>query len=405
MAKRLTNKEFIKNVYNLVGDEYTFLEEYINSRTSILVRHNKCGNIYKVRPSNFIQGHRCPKCSLERANKLKRKNPNDFKKEVYDLVSNEYTFLEEYIDCKTKIKVRHNKCGNEYLVSPNDFKCGSRCPNCSSSRRKTLDEFKNDIYSLVRDEYSVISKEYINNHTEIKIRHNKCGHVYMVKPNNFLNGNRCPKCSSLHCKSIIEFKNDVYNLVGNEYKVLGDYKNNKEKLLMKHNRCGHKYMVTPNNFLRGYRCPKCSVCFSKGEKLIEEILDNLDIYYEKQYKFKNCKYKKSLPFDFALFDDELNEILLLEYDGRQHFKPINNCKDNSVNLEKYKLTKIRDKIKDNYCKSNENIHLLRLNYKMNKYEIYENLINYLSGRFTKKQLKLIDKFNIAEINDYRKLLK
>lgn len=39
--------------------------EYINSTTPISIRHNKCGNIYKTTPTNFLSnGSRCTKCNL-----------------------------------------------------------------------------------------------------------------------------------------------------------------------------------------------------------------------------------------------------------------------------------------------------------------------------------------------------
>ena len=59
-------------------------------------------------------------------------------------------------------------------------------------------------------------------------------------------------------KTTREFKQEVYNLVGNEYSVLGEYINNKTKIKMKHNLCGHEFEMTPNSFLSGgNRCREC----------------------------------------------------------------------------------------------------------------------------------------------------
>ena len=46
---------------------------------------------------------------------------NDLKKEVFDLVENEYTFLDSYVNTDTKLRVRHNKCGHTYKVTPYHF--------------------------------------------------------------------------------------------------------------------------------------------------------------------------------------------------------------------------------------------------------------------------------------------
>ena len=56
----------------------------------------------------ILSGKRCPSCYGTLQNKEK------FVKEVYKLVKDEYVFLDKYINRQTKIKCKHNKCGNEY---------------------------------------------------------------------------------------------------------------------------------------------------------------------------------------------------------------------------------------------------------------------------------------------------
>ena len=55
-------RDFVKDVYSLVGDEYTVLGNYINNKTKILMIHNKCGYQWDVQPAHFLNGSRCPKC-------------------------------------------------------------------------------------------------------------------------------------------------------------------------------------------------------------------------------------------------------------------------------------------------------------------------------------------------------
>ena len=60
--KRKTNEEFLKQAYDLVGDEYTFLETYKNNYTKLKIRHNTCKHEYCVRPNSFLDGNgRCSK--------------------------------------------------------------------------------------------------------------------------------------------------------------------------------------------------------------------------------------------------------------------------------------------------------------------------------------------------------
>jgi hypothetical protein len=133
-ARRKSPEQFRQEVYDLVGDEYSVLEDYINSKTKVTLKHNTCGNKYQVAPYHFLGGRRCPKCAqLSRTHNL-RKSPEQFRQEVYGLVGDEYSVLEDYITNRTKIKMKHNKCGNIWKVSPYHFLDGKRCPKCSRSK-------------------------------------------------------------------------------------------------------------------------------------------------------------------------------------------------------------------------------------------------------------------------------
>ena len=107
----------------------------------------------------------------------------------------------------------------------------------------------------------------------------------------------------------------------------------------------------PYEHLRGKGCPICRE--SKGEKEIRNILLNKNINFISQYKFNDCKNIKTLPFDFYLPD--LNTCI--EFQGEQHYKPINWFGGIPVFNQLIK----RDKIKEKYCLKNE-IKLLIIPY-------------------------------------------
>ena len=123
----------------------------------------------------------------------KRKTNKKFTEEVFDLVHGRYEFLEEYVNTKTKIKCRHNECGYEWRVKPDDFLRGSRCPSCAGNKKKTDNEFINEVKALVGNEYIFLEK-YINSKDKILCKHTNCNHEWRISPNNFLAGKRCPNC-------------------------------------------------------------------------------------------------------------------------------------------------------------------------------------------------------------------
>jgi len=118
-----SNKEFTEQVINLVGDEYVFLEEYIGARTKIKVKHNidNCYNTYEVSPDNFLRGYRCPECYNKNRGNLRAKTHDEFCREVFNLVGDEYQVINKYISAQDKIILKHTVCNNMYPTRPNDF--------------------------------------------------------------------------------------------------------------------------------------------------------------------------------------------------------------------------------------------------------------------------------------------
>lgn len=342
-----TDSEFKCEVYDLVGNEYVFLDSYVKATVKLRVKHNTCGNIYEVSPNNFFQGSRCPMCYV----KARRKTNDQFKQEIYALVGNEYTFLDSYLTTDTKIRVKHNKCGNIYKVSPNKFIHGRRCPLCYGNIKKTDADFKKEIFALAGDEYTFL-EPYINAHTKLRVKHNKCGNIYSVEPAGFIYGYRCPFCATNSKKANDQFKEDVYLQVGNDYTFLDPYAGNKTKLRVRHNECGNIYKVRPNDFLNCHsRCPYCNS--PKGELIIAKILDTLNINYETQKKFDDLRDDRLLSYDFYILDQNI----LIEYQGQQHYQPV----DIFGGRDQFKIQQRHDQMKADYAKTN-NYNLITIPY-------------------------------------------
>lgn len=83
-----------------------------------------------------------------------------------------------------------------------------------------------------------------------------CGHISRARPIHLLNGRGCKNCLGFLRKTTEEFKRFVSHTDG-EYEVLGQYTSANTPILMKHKVCGHEYMVRPLNFQNGKRCPRC----------------------------------------------------------------------------------------------------------------------------------------------------
>lgn len=276
-----------------------------------------------------------------------------FEMRVNEWGNGEYKLLSRYTNSKTKVTLVH-KCGCKYKVTPNNFQRGTRCPKCTGHLKTTKNSFLKEVKSAVGSEYKLIG-DYKDIHTKVVMEHGDCGFKWEITPKNFLQRKaRCPKCRNRLRFTTEEYAEQIRVLYDDEYKVLGEYKNGKTKILMLHSTCGTEFEVSPNSIKRGSGCPSCA--FSKGEKAIEDYLIAHGYDFKSQHSFDDLRGKYPYKFDFALFDG--NEVTaLIEYDGEQHFKPI----EHFGGVAKYRNNLSRDKKKNEYCKSKE-IPLIRIPY-------------------------------------------
>ena len=137
--------------------------------------------------------------------------------------------------------------------------------------------------------------------------------------------------------------------------------------------CGNEHICSVIDLTTGHTMSCGCLNKSKGEMYIEEILKDNDIDYIPQKRFKDCKNKRTLPFDFYLIDNNT----CIEYDGSQHFTPV----EYWGGEDRFNDTKRNDEIKNQYCKDN-NINLIRIPYTMTKDDIYKTIINLTSPATT-----------------------
>jgi len=339
--KKLNNKDFIERSIENYGHLYDYsLVNYINNRSKVKIICKEHG-IFEQTPNGHLSGRGCEKCG-----KLnKRLNFEKFIKKSIKAHGYKYDYSEiNLIDCKSKIKIICPDHGPFYQRPTNHYKNG--CPKCSkfSNSNEFIEKSKNvhgDIY-----DYSMVN--YVDNTTPVKIICKNHGEFFQ-KPRIHLKSN-CPECSKDKFKLKEEdFIKKSIKTHGDKYdysKIQIDGGKKIEIICKNHG----SFFQSPDNHQRGRGCPFCNE--SKGEKEIGNILKENNIKYLPQHKFKDCKNKKELRFDFYLPENNI----CVEFDGIQHFEQI-------LNWSLEKILK-NDSIKNEYCRKN-NIRLIRIRYDEN----------------------------------------
>jgi very-short-patch-repair endonuclease len=270
-------------------------------------------------------------------------------KYTYDNVDYKKAIVDVYITCP-----KHG----DFPQSPNSHLQGAGCPTCyRETRRHNTDKFIEKAKKIHGDKYSYDNVDYKGDGVRVNITCPKHGD-FPQSPNSHLRGYGCQDC---YFESL---RHNTDKFIENAKKVHGDkytYDNVDYKTAMidVNITCPihGDFPQPPNRHLQGSGCPKCSE--SKGESIIAQLLNTLEIQSVRQKKFEDCKnlkvgrYCSRLSFDFYL--PEFNAVI--EYDGLQHYKPVKRFGGE----ETFKKTQIYDEIKNKYCKDN-GIKMIRIPY-------------------------------------------
>lgn len=204
--------------------------------------------------------------------------------------------------------------------------------------------------------YDYSLTNYINSRTKVKIICPKHGEFERIAKD-ILNHKGCPICGREKSKLNLKHKNKNTETFIRESKEIFQnqfdysetkYINAKTKIKLKCNYCENSFYQNPHSHLAPRGCPYCKQ--STGEQLVRNYLDKYNIKYEIEYKFKACKDKLPLPFDFYL--PEKNTVI--EIQDTQHYK-----KRGNETREKFLLRKHHDWLKRKYCRNN-NIKLIEI---------------------------------------------
>ena len=366
--KKKTHEEYV-NELAVKNPNVEVIGTYVGNKIPILHKCHQHHVEWLISPDNALSGKGCSKCKCEKYRKSRTKTHDEYVNEV-KLVNPNIDVIEKYVSAKTPILHVCKTHNVEWMARPYNILLGMGCSKCKSEKiiKSQTKEHQQYVIEVASTNPNVeVIEEYINGHTPILHRCKIHNVEWKIRPYEVLGGHGCNQCRIDKMRNASKKDHQQYveelNLTNNNIMVVGEYVNARTHILHKCLLCGNEWDVTPDSLLRGTGCPKCKT--SLGEKKIAQLLEDNKIHYIRQYKFDDCKDIRSLPFDFYL--PEYN--LLIEYDGQQHFEPV----DYFGGEDDFKIIQLHDQIKTQYCKQN-NICLLRISYQQ---DIEEELNNFL----------------------------
>lgn len=124
----------------------------------------------------------------------------------------------------------------------------------------TNEEFLERLHKAHGDKFTPL-EPYINASMTVKMRCNKCGHIWAVYPQNILKFG-CPSCAGKDRRGRQLISNEVFvkrlqAMYGNEYTPLEKYNGRITPIGFRHNKCGRVVKMQPASLLNHQGCKYC----------------------------------------------------------------------------------------------------------------------------------------------------
>ena len=259
-------------------------------------------------------------------------------------------------DEKHRIEVICREHG-KFKINIYNFLNGQGCSKCSAiqgglKHRINKEECLQRCIKAHGDLYRYDLSNYSTSHSKLKYYCEEHGWQEQQAVKHWA-GQGCKYCSK-KCYDTDSFINESKKIFGDSFDYsLVEYKAAKEDVLLKCNKCGKTFPVTPNSHLTKHTgCSFCNISHLEQEIYNALITHNINFVWQ----FSNNKLER-LHLDFYLLDYKIG----IECQGRQHFRPYIFFGGE----EAFTKTRERDIRKKNICKE-QNIELLYFSHEKEK---------------------------------------
>jgi hypothetical protein len=259
MARKFTFDQ-VKQVFRAAN--FKLLSScYKSSKEQLAYRCKSCGHEGVTKLEYVKAGSGCPRCWEARRGQSS-KHSFDYIREKFSV--RKLLLLEKnYPNSKTPLHYKCVECGYKGQLRFNDLSNGSGCRQCGvvrrSSRQKLdFETFKNE---MCKREIEVLSQEYVNSGTKLRLRCIKCRRLWKARAHDLRQTDGgCPRCGHNRGGQKRAYTHDqiVQELAKQRIVLLSTYRSSQKSIRVRFEQCGHTVWRTWNTIQCGIGCPKCA---------------------------------------------------------------------------------------------------------------------------------------------------
>jgi hypothetical protein len=326
---RSTLQEFINKAALVHQGKYIYSKAVYRGRhTKLVITCPEHGDFKQI-VGDHLRGAGCPKCKSAACSARLRSNLEDFILKAIRLYGDKYAYSKAvYRGSSHKLLITCPEHG-DFKQAPGDHLSGHGCAKCrnaatGAARRSNLEEFIEKARNAHHGKYTYANAVYVNSWTKLLITCPEHGDFEQI-PNSHLSGTDCPQCGAAALSKALRSTTAEF-IERAAQKHRGKYTYPRSVYVVSHARlvitCPEHgdFKQIPSDHLGGVGCPRCSE--SRGEQTICQILDAIlsgtGVGYSQEHRIRECRYKRPLPFDFALIESGA-VVGLVEYQGKQHY--------------------------------------------------------------------------------------
>ena len=244
LKKANQDRTYLNKMYELAVERggNCLSDKYVNSATKL---RWKCaeGHVWEAAPSSINRGRWCPECLGTK--RLTIEGMQEIGAERGGKCLSD-TYVNSTTELRWECRERH-----VWEATPDSIAQGSWCPECSTSKRLTID----GMHELAAEKGGrCLSDKYVDFATKLKWECRE-RHAWEATPDSITQGSWCPECSRSKLLTIDGMRELAAERGGN---CLSDkYVNSATKLRWECNE-GHVWEEKPHSIRRGSWCPECS---------------------------------------------------------------------------------------------------------------------------------------------------